>query len=184
MLTNQLAQTYAQAIYEIAADKGMLDEVQAQLEAVQATVSGHAELNALLNHPLVPPQAKKETVTKIFTGELADFVSNFLLLLIDKRRETLLTAIIGEYINIANQTRNIEVAEVTTAKPLTDSQRDALAAKLSKVTGSKIILKLHIDEQILGGVVVKIGERLIDGSIVRQLKSLKTALLSSDQIAV
>jgi F-type H+-transporting ATPase subunit delta len=184
MLTNKLAQTYAQAIYEIAADKGMLDEVQAQLEAVEATVGGHAELNALLYHPLVPPQAKKETVIKIFTGELADFVSNFLLLLIDKRRETLLAAIIGEYIKIANQTRNIAVAEVTTAKPLTDSQRDALAAKLSKVTGSKIILKLHVDEQILGGVVVKIGERLIDGSIVRQLKSLKTALLSSDQTAV
>lgn len=184
MLTNQLAQTYAQAVYEIAAEKGLLDEVQEQLETVVETVAAHAELSTLLYHPLIPSQAKKETVTKIFTGELADFVSNFLLLLIDKRRESILPAIVSEYVRMANQVRNIQIAEVTTAQPITEEQRQALTAKLSQVTGSRIVLKTNIDEQILGGVVVKIGERLIDGSLVRQLQSLKASLLSSKQTAV
>ncbi|MDF2569022.1 MAG: atpH [Sporomusa sp.] len=184
MLTNKLAVKYAQAIYEIASEKAMLDTVEKQLKLVEATISGHADLATLMYHPLVPAPSKKETINRVFAGDLDAFVQNFLLLLIDKRREPALPAIIREYIRLANEARNIAEAEVFTAKELSAEQLDALAAKLSKVTGKNVVLKTTIDQELIGGVVVKIGDKLIDGSVARQLKALKTALLTTQATAV
>jgi F-type H+-transporting ATPase subunit delta len=178
MLTNTLALKYAQAIYEIADEKSMLDKVEEQLTMVVATIAGHADLTNLMYHPLVPAQAKKDTINKLFADELDEFVRNFLLLLIDKRRETALKAITQEYVRLANEARNIAEAEVLTARELSAEQLAALADKLSKVTGKKIVLKTTIAQDLLGGIVVKIGDKLIDGSVARQLKALKTALLT------
>lgn len=184
MLTNQLALKYAQAIYEIATGKAMLDKVEQQLKLVEATIAGHSELANLIYHPLVPAKAKKETINRIFADDLDSFVHNFLLLLIDKRREPALPAIIREYIRLANEARNIAEAEVFTAKELSAAQLEALAAKLSQVTGKNIVLKTTVDQELLGGVVVKIGDKLIDGSVARQLKALKAALVTNQATAV
>ncbi|MDF2874051.1 MAG: atpH [Sporomusa sp.] len=184
MLTNKLAIKYAQAIYEIASERALLDNVEKQLRLVDATIAGHADLATLIYHPLVPAPAKKETINRVFAGDLDGFVQNFLLLLIDKRREPALPAIIREYIRLANEARNIAEAEVFTAKELSAEQLEALAAKLSEVTGKNIVLKTSIDQELLGGVVVKIGDKLIDGSVARQLKALKAALLTNQVTAV
>jgi F-type H+-transporting ATPase subunit delta len=111
---------------------------------------------------------------------LTDFVHNFLLLLVDKRREAALPAIIAEYRNLANEARNIAEAEVITAMPLTDAEHKALAVKLSAVTGKNMVLKTQLDTSILGGVIVKIGDKLIDGSVARQLRMLKATLLTTE----
>lgn len=184
MLTSQLALKYAQAIYEIATEKAMLDTVEQQLKLVETTIAGHEDLATLMYHPLVPAPAKKETVKQIFAEDLEEFVLNFLLLLIDKRREPALPAITREYIHLANEARNIAEAEVFTAKELSAAQLESLAAKLSQVTGKNIVLKTTIDQELLGGVVVKIGDKLIDGSVSRQLKALKAALLTNQATAV
>ncbi|CQR70624.1 ATP synthase subunit delta [Sporomusa ovata DSM 2662] len=184
MLTNMLALKYAQAVYELASEKAMLDVVEKQLKLVEATIAGHADLATLMYHPLVPAPAKKDTITRVFAGDLDGFVQNFLLLLIDKRREPALPAIISEYTRLANEARNIAEAEVFTAKELSTKQLEALAAKLSKVTGKNIVLKTTLDQELIGGIVVKIGDKLIDGSVQRQLKALKAALLTNQAVAV
>lgn len=184
MLTSQLALKYAQAIFEIATEKSMLDQVEKELKLVEATIAGHEDLANLIYHPLVPAEAKKETVSRIFADDLNGFVRNFILLLIDKRREPAFPAIVREYIRLANEARNIAEAEVFTAKELSPGQLEALAAKLSKVTGKNIVLKTTVDQELLGGVVVKIGDKLIDGSVVRQLKALKAALSTNQATAV
>jgi F-type H+-transporting ATPase subunit delta len=180
MLVNQLASKYAQAIYELAAEKNMLDQVENELRLIETTVKEYNDLATLLYHPRVLPSVKKETIKKIFKQEVADFVLTFLLLLVDKRREPALPAIIREYIQLANGARNIAEAEVTTAMPLSPEQHRALADKLSAVTGKRIILKMQQDKSIVGGVIVKIGDKLIDGSVVRQMQMLKNALLRSE----
>ena len=180
MLVNQVAVKYAQAIYELAAEHDTLDKVEQELGLVENTIASHDDLATLIYHPRVSAVAKKETLTKLFGVDVADFVHKFLLLLVDKRRETALPAIIREYKNLANETRNIAEAEVTTAVELSETERQALSVKLSKVTGKNIVLKTRLDERILGGVIVKIGDKLIDGSVVRQLQMLKTALLTTE----
>jgi len=180
MLVNQLALKYAQAIYELALEKNALSEVDSQLQSVEATLADNPDLAMLLYHPRVPAEAKKDTVISVFGADLAEFVRNFLLLLIDNRRETALPAIIGEYRNLANEARNIAEAEVVTALPLSPEQHQALAAKLSAVTKKNIVLKTKIDQRIIGGIVVKIGDKLIDGSVARQLETMKAALIKTE----
>ncbi|SDF01236.1 F0F1 ATP synthase subunit delta [Sporomusa acidovorans] len=183
MLANQLTFKYAQAIYELAAESSNLNEVEQQLKLVESTFSGHTDLASFMYHPLLPVPAKKEIMNQVFAGELNKTVRIFLLLLIDKHRESALPAIIRTYIDLANEARNMVVANVYTAEKLTREQLDSLTVKLSKVTGKNILLKPTIDRELLGGVVVKIGDKLIDGSVANQLKKLKTAL-AANQAAI
>ncbi|HMM20883.1 MAG TPA: F0F1 ATP synthase subunit delta [Selenomonadales bacterium] len=180
MLTSQLALRYAQAIYELAAEKQELETVEGQLAMVEEALAASGDLATLLFHPQVPIEAKKDTVVKIFGSDLAEYVRNFLFLIIDKRRESALPAIIREYRALANQARNIAEAEVTTALPLNEAETKSLATRLSSVSGKNVVLKTRIDSRILGGVIVKIGDKLIDGSVLRQLEALKSALLKTE----
>ena len=180
MLANQLATKYAQAIFELAAEQNMLDQVEEQLRLVESTMDAYSDLSTLIYHPRVLGQAKKETLSKIFSQDVADVVLRFLMLLVDKRRETILPFIIREYVKLANVARNIVEAEVTTSMPLDINQQTALINKLSLVTGKTIVLKTQIDKAIIGGVIVQIGDKLIDGSIKRQLQMLKNTLLNTE----
>ncbi|MBP2627187.1 MAG: synthase subunit delta [Firmicutes bacterium] len=180
MLANQLATKYAQAIYELAAEKKLLDQVETELKLVESTIDNYSDLSTLIYHPRVLTKTKKETISKIFGQDVADVVLKFLMLLVDKRREAALPAIIREFVRLANEARNIVEAEVTVAMPLNSDQQTALINKLSLVTGKTIILKTQIDKAIIGGVIVQIGDKLIDGSIARQLQMLKNTLLNTE----
>ena len=180
MLSNQLAVKYAQALYELAAERDMLGRVQQELEVVAETLRQHGDLGTLIYHPRVLPQAKKDTLRKIFADEVQSFVLNFLLLLVDKRRETALPGILQEYTKLANTAQGIVEAQVVTAVPLSAAQAEALALKLGQVVSRKVVLKTRVDKSILGGVVVQMGDKLIDGSVVRQLSTLRGVLLKSE----
>ncbi len=180
MIASQLAMRYAEALYELAAERQALDGVEKDLAGVEETIAAHEDLATLLYHPQVPLAAKKETVTRVFGPQVTDFVLKFLLLLVDKRREAALPAIIKEYKVLANKARNIAEAEVTTAMPLSEGEKTALAAKLGAVTGKTVVLNTKVDDRIVGGVVVKIGDKLIDGSVARQLEALRAALLKTE----
>ncbi|MDU4960896.1 MAG: ATP synthase F1 subunit delta [Sporomusaceae bacterium] len=177
MLNNQLASKYAQALCLLAQEKGVLAEAGRQLALVVETAASNPDFGGLLYHPLIPTAAKKETIEKVFDGELMVIVKNFLFVVIDKRRETALPAILQAYTDFANESQNILPAEVTTAAPLTGAQEAALAEKLGVMTGKTVVITQRIDARLLGGVVVKIGDKLIDGSVARQLKTLQAALL-------
>ena len=180
MLANQLATKYAQAIYELAAEGNLLDQVEMELKLVESTIETYSDLSTLIYHPRVLPKTKKETMSKIFAQDVSDSVLKFLMLLVDKRRETALPDIISEYVKLANEARNIVEAQVTTAMPLDIDQQTALINKLGLVTGKGIVLKTKIDKTIIGGVIVQIGDKLIDGSIARQLQMLKNTLLNTE----
>lgn len=179
MLANQLAIKYAQALFELAEEQKQIDEVAAQLRVVVETIKEHQELATLLYHPRIPATAKKETISKIFSQDVAECVYRFLLLLVDKHRETILPAIVEEYTKFVNETNHVIEAMVTTAMPLAVSEEAALSAKLSRVTGKKVVLRTTVDRAIIGGIIVKMGDKLIDGSVVRQLQVLKTSLLNN-----
>lgn len=180
MLANQLAFKYAQAIYELANEQGVAQQVAEQLQLVHTGIAEHPDLSMLMYNPRVPNAAKKDTLLKIFGDDLGSTLRNFLLLLIDKRRETILPVIVSEYRQLLNEATGVLEAQVTTAKPLSDGQNQALAQKLSAITKKNVILKPRIDERIIGGVIIRIGDKLIDGSVVRQLNALKAMLLKTE----
>ena len=92
---------------------------------------------------------------------------------------TIIEEIVGEYQALSNEVLNIAVAHVTTAVALKEKQQKALTAKLEAITGKHIQLRTHIDKSIIGGVVVKIGDKLIDGSVTSKIKSLEKQLMAN-----
>ena len=115
----------------------------------------------------------------MYEGELSQSIYHFLLLLVDKRRFALLSVIAEQFREMANAAQGIVIADVTTAQPATEAQQKKIAAKLEAVTGKKVELRLHENKALLGGVVVKIGDRRIDGSVAGRLQALQKELLTS-----
>ena len=105
-------------------------------------------------------------------------VLNFLHLLLDKQRISSLGEIVRQYENFSNEAQGIIVADVTTARDLSDSLGERLMAKLGEITGKTIKLRKHLDEKLLGGAVVRMGDRLIDGSLKSRMKALEAQLLA------
>ena len=106
--------------------------------------------------------------------------AKFLLELAEKHREGALPAILREYVELAKEDkRNLLMADVTTALPLTASQEQALAEKLAAMTGKTIKIRQHVDSESLGGIVVRVGDKLLDGSLSHQLSVLQADLLKT-----
>ena len=180
MLSNELANKYAKAVFELALEEEKLQEVENDLKFIVQTISLQQDLSDFIYHPHVKLEAKKEIFTKIFRAEIGDLTNKFMSLLFDKKREMLLPQIVSEYEILANEAQNIVKAEIIVAGELSAEQRTALINKLSNVTGKKVVVEFKIETGILGGVIVKIGDKLIDGSVVRQLEALKTQLLADE----
>ena len=111
--------------------------------------------------------------------------ANFLLQLAEKHRDADLPAILREYVELAKENKsNLIMADVTTALPLTASQEQALAEKLAAMTGKTIKIRQHVDSEILGGIVVRVGDKLLDGSLSHQLSVLQADLLKTPLVKV
>ena len=157
-----LARKYGRAIYEIAAEQNSLEKTGEELHLIADTITGNAELKQLLFHPLLAKDVKKDTLNKLFADKVQPVVLQFCYVVIDKDRFTDFLAM------------------VTSALPLTKTQVEALKAKLSEITGKKIVMKQKVDSALIGGFTVQVGDRLIDGSVARQLQTLKHIMKQRD----
>ncbi|MDD3114364.1 MAG: ATP synthase F1 subunit delta [Anaerovibrio sp.] len=180
MLNVQLARKYGMAIFEIAQDENRLEEYGRELSEVSQAVFAQAELKDFLTNPQIQPQDKKAILTKLLKAQISPLMMNFLLLLVDKRRIVLLEAINDCYQELSNKAQGIIIADVTTAYELKAELRARLSSRLEAVTGKKVQLRTHDDRSIIGGVVVKIGDTRIDGSVTGRLQALKAELMASN----
>ena len=171
-----LAKKYGRAIYEIAAEQHCLEQTEEDLRLIADTIGKSKELGEILNHPLLAKDVKKDTIKKLFADKVQPIVLQFCYVVIDKGRIADFAAMADVYAN----GMGMEEAVVTSAFPLTKSQVDALKAKLAEITGSKIIMKQKVDASLIGGFTVRMGDRLIDGSIARQLAALRSQMMQRD----
>ena len=178
MLNLQLAHKYARAIFLLAQEDGKLTEYGEELKRLVADIDDVSELKEFLASPMIPTAAKKETVEKCFAGDYSPIIVNFLCYLIDKQRGFLLKEIAREYETYANEAQGIVVADVTMARDLSDNAMTRLTDKLAEVTGKKIKVRRHLAPAIIGGVVVRMGETRVDGSLLGRVKALEEELLA------
>ena len=176
MLNIQLASKYATAIFEIAKEEKNLDGYDKNLSKVCSDVFAIPEAVKFFQNPLVPQQAKKDLLKRALDKEVSPTVMNFLMLLVDKKRIGVFKEIYDIFTSLKNKEQGILIADVTTAFPLTKKQQDALIKKLMSLTGRKIKIRPHRDASILGGLILKIGDKLIDGSAAGRLRALQTAM--------
>ena len=177
MLNLQLARKYSKAIFEIAQEEKKLDDYGKELAAVRKDLFRSDEVRSFFQNPQIQSEAKKALLKKCFQGELSDVVYHFLLLLVDKRRIGIFEAIEEDFRTLSNQAQGIVIADITTAQSIGTAQQEKLREKLAAVTGKKVRLRLHENKDIIGGVVVKIGDKRIDGSVTGRLENLKRELL-------
>lgn len=180
MLNIQLARKYGTAIFEIANEDNKLEEYGRELADVSQALFAQAELKDFLTNPQIQPEDKKQVLLRLLKDQVSSMMMHFLLLLVDKRRIVLLEAINDCYQELSNKAQGIIVADVTTAYELKAELRSRLSSKLESVTGKKIQLRTHQDQSIIGGVVVKIGDTRIDGSVIGRLQALKAELMASN----
>ena len=176
MLNIQLATKYSRAIFELALEENKLDDYDKDLSKVQADVFSMPEAVKFFQNPLVPHSAKKDLLVKAFKKEISETTMNFLMLLVDKNRIGIFNEIYEIFTGLKNQEQGILVADVVMAFPLTKTQENQLTKKLSSITGKKIQIRKHEDKSILGGLIVTIGDKRIDGSAAGRLRALKNTL--------
>lgn len=172
-----LAGRYATALFELARDEKQLDTVGASLAALKAALAESEDFRTLTTSPLIGRDEAVKTVEAAARAmKLDSITANFLGVLAQNRRLSQLGAVIRAFNLLAAQHRGETTAEVTSAHPLTDDQVAALKTNLRSRMGRDINVELNIDPSILGGLVVKIGSRMIDGSIRTKINTLALAM--------
>lgn len=161
-------------MFEIAKEQNRLEGWAADLGQVSAAARD-SQLATLMDSPQFPFE-RKAAVLKGQFKDLNPLVVNLLHVLTNRGKFNLLPEIYAEYQNLFNEYRGIEAAEVTTAVRLEDKQKQALVQDLQELTGKKVILTTCVDPAILGGIVIRVGGKLIDGSTRSRLAALKSEL--------
>lgn len=177
MRASALARRYAGALFAAARAADLIDQVESDLGLLTFTLESTPRLQEALTHPLIPAERKKEIVADLLRDRVQDVTLHFLYLLIDKRRAEVLEDVEQEYVRLANEYRNVLPVTVTSAIPITCEEKCALRKKLEGSTGKTIELQLAEDPEIIGGLVIQIGDKVIDGSVRGYLESLRERLL-------
>ncbi|MBX3561454.1 MAG: F0F1 ATP synthase subunit delta [Sphingomonas sp.] len=172
-----LAGRYALALFELARDENKLDAVAADLAALRTALDESDDFKALTTSPLIGRQETVQAAAATAKAmKLNDITAKFLGVLATNRRLAQLGAIIRAFNLLAARHRGEISAEVTSAYPLDAGQVDALKANLKSRYGTDIAVESRVDPAILGGLVVKVGSQMIDGSIRTKLNTLAQAM--------
>lgn len=177
MISTISAKRYAQAIFEIAQASNSLDGWRTELGKL-ADLMKDAQVTDLIDHPRVSFDLKAELMKQKLNTTNPLFL-NFCNLLILKGRLRSAEQIADEYQNLLDKQRGIQHAVITTAIPVDEAEKKRIASQLEKITGKKVAVKLQVNPAILGGMIAKIEDTLIDGSIRNKLNMLKRDLVEA-----
>ena len=172
-----VAARYALALFELADEQRKLDQVAQDLRTVDALIGESEDLRRLLKNPLVTRNESRHAVEALMDRAGADpLTKNFIGLVAANRRLFALPDMIKAYLAQLAERRGEFTADVTSARQLTPAQTQALESTLQSAVGGKVALSLNVDPSLIGGLVVKIGSRMIDSSLKTQLQKLKLAM--------
>ncbi|MBN2908053.1 F0F1 ATP synthase subunit delta [Polycladomyces sp. WAk] len=175
MSQSVVAKRYARALFEVATEKQLLDQVEQELFAVVRTLEENSEFQQWLAYPQVAKEEKKELLERIF-GELSEPTKHLLFLLIDRGRQSAIGKIAEEFRALANESRGVADAVVTTPRKMTVKDQKRLIALFKKLIGKELSITNVVDSDILGGVIVRVGDRLYDGSLKTKLDRFQQQL--------
>lgn len=176
MYIDEIALRYAFALANYGAQNDLLDTFEQELNEVEATLDQTEGMATYLSHPKIRPSDKQELLAQVFSSFSPEML-NFLCLLVEKKRWQHLKEIRRLFIREANLYRGKVAVEVETAYPLEDNLERQLQAKLEKVTKRPIELTTKTTPELIGGLKVRIGHQVIDGSIANQLRELKREVM-------
>nr|QCI07181.1 ATP synthase CF1 subunit delta [Hypnea pannosa] len=170
---DKIALPYAEALLEYASENKLIDDINSNLSSIQNLLAESADFKVFLNNPLTATKTKKIVITKLLSNQVNGFLLRFLLVLVDRRRISLINLIIDKYFELAYKLDSITIVNISTSIALTEAQQEALINKLKNITSSQTIkLEMNIDTSLLGGFIIQIGSKVIDTSLAGKLKNM------------
>lgn len=173
-----VARRYAEALYDFAASGGTVDDVDADVGTLVAALEDSRELANFFASPIISREKKSVVVRSLFEGKVSKATLRFLSLLVDKRRENILGPILSAYQSLRDRQLGVARAAARSATPLGNDERADVRTALERLTGMKIRLQSETDESLIGGVIVRIGDTVYDGSLRNKLNHLKEQFVS------
>jgi len=173
-----IARRYAQALNEQAAQSGAMGQIDADVAMISEGLSASRELQNFFSSPIISREKKAEVIKGLFQESAHDVTMRFLVMMVEKRRENLFPVVAASYQELRDQQLGVTPVSVRTSHSLSDEDQVALVATLEKLTGNKVRLDSRIDSSILGGIVIRVGDTVYDGSVVNQLATLRERLES------
>ena len=175
-----VSQTYGEALFEVAMEsgEGRAAELMEEICSIMDILVQNPEFDGLMRHPAIPKQEKLQVVGNVFKGRVSDELESFLEIIVSKERYNDLDDIFAYYIERVKEQQKVGMAYVTTAVELTADQKKAVEAKLLETSGyRKMEMNYTVESGIIGGMIVRINDRVVDSSIRTKLDGLTKQLL-------
>ena len=168
---------YASALYELAAEKKLVDSVLNDLSNLKNILKDNKELSLVVKSPLISSSDKQSIFETLLKKIKATELTNTFIKVIEKnKRFSNLASIITQFININSQKRGDVIADITSADELNDDQKNNITNQLKSILGDKLSLSFDVDKNIMGGLIVKVGSKMIDTSLANKINKLKIAM--------
>lgn len=175
--TSGVAGRYATALFDLALERKAIDEVAGDLQQLQDMIGESADLRRLLRSPVYSREQQSNAMAAVLASAgLSDLVRNFVGVVAANRRLFALEGMIGAYREILARYRGEVTAEVSSATALSESQRAAVEQALKQAIGSNVSMVTEVDPELIGGLVVRVGSRMVDSSLRTKLQRLQLAM--------
>ena len=172
-----ISKTYGEALFELAVEEKKTDVFLNEVNAVVSALKQNEDFYKLLNHPKISKEEKIQVIENVFKGRVSDEITGFLTLIISKERYKELDAILEYFINRVKEEKGIGTAYVATAVPLNEIQKAQVKEKLISTTSyNEMEMNFSVDESLIGGMVIRIKDRVVDSSIKTKLSEIKKQL--------
>ena len=179
MRSNPVARSYAEALFALGQQTGRHQEFAASIQALEVLLLHDARVRGFLYTPQLDASKKKAALERTLAGRVHPLFVNFLKVVIDKRRQRSLPDIAAAYRALLDEHLGLLNVQVTLAHEPDERAEEEITAELTRILGKKVIPHIHVDGGILGGIVVRYGDRLMDGSLRRKLMRLRGRMLES-----
>ncbi|HPB82307.1 MAG TPA: ATP synthase F1 subunit delta [Spirochaetota bacterium] len=179
MVVNEVARVYAGALLEVGKEKGILEQVNDEMKFVAQLLQGDSDFMLYMKAPGISTDDKIGFIDKVFSNQLSEEVVNFLKVLVDKDRQVIIDEIYESLVELIDIENNRLRVKIITSAKLEQSLTEKVVQALREKYNKEIILDEEINESILGGIIIKIGDLIIDGSLAKDLKNIRQKLLIS-----
>lgn len=175
-MINIIASRYAEALFQVGEESNSTEKLYNELKAVVDIINVNKEFSNILKSPIVSKEEKKTLITNVFGSKLNNEMLNFMKILADKDRLNLLANMEEAFKALLNDKNNILEGVAITAVPMNEGEVNELQAKLSAKYNKTVVLQNEVDKSILGGVLVRLGNEEIDGTVKNRLDKMKEQL--------
>jgi len=181
---DSVGRVYAEALLEMAETAGQLSEIGDELKQLDELLEAHPELSDLLSNRIISTREREASIDAIFKGRVSDLMYHFLLVVNNKNRFDTLPSIVRAFTLISDERSGVIEADAFVAREMSQEQVVAVCDRVSQAVGRNVVLHQHIDPKLIGGLKIRVGDRLIDGSLTTQLRLIRNALIETGRESV